>query len=125
MNFVIDRAKWRCGQDGDSRRGRGDTMLLNSDGFMDVLGMVAAQVGVPSEAMLDAAGPEGCDDRDRQRLLRGVLLTHNGTSSDLTMQAMCINDDAMLDTTVRESRLTDLFSNHGHSISFTGEYVTP
>ena len=38
MEFIIDKSKWRAGQNSDHQVGEGNTELLNKEGYMCCLG---------------------------------------------------------------------------------------
>jgi len=43
--FVLDYSKWRCGDNGINKLGKGKTELLNTSGFMCCLGQFSIQLG--------------------------------------------------------------------------------
>lgn len=133
MDFVIDRSKWRCGgherdpYDGalnPSVRGIGNTQLLNCEGFMCCLGQVAVQLGADRSRIACAGIPEEADSESLE-YLTPVLVSDECLDSPLSNAAMRINDDRLLSDEDRECALTELFAKHGHTLTFTGEYVKP
>lgn len=58
MNYVLDIATWRSGSRGHTRMGKGETHLLNTDGYMCCLGQFAVQAGVHLECLKGVADPE-------------------------------------------------------------------
>ena len=107
MHFVIDRAKWRCGDnlfpipnfgvsltlDGllrddpelasacanaiKVRHGKGMTLLLNNEGCMCCLGFMSLQCGLTKEAILGQALPQDIDDYKTNDVFRELFLTTN------------------------------------------------
>jgi hypothetical protein len=49
MEFVLDVSKWRSGGTGSEKLGRGDTLLLNRQGYQCCVGQFLEQCGVPRE----------------------------------------------------------------------------
>lgn len=56
--LILDYSKWRCGNFGWNQLGRGETYLLNNEGFMCCLGQFCQQLGISIEALLNNAEPE-------------------------------------------------------------------
>ncbi len=100
---IIDRSKWRCGaerayslgDDDEISHGKGDTMLLNDEGYKCCLGFACEQLGGCSEDEL-----HGCsvpmdfmdthDDRMLPYLIEQGSVTYRSTR--LTNSAMKYND---------------------------------
>lgn len=133
--FVIDRSKWRCGDDGPHRRGVGSTYMLNSEGFQCCLGQIATQLGCDDEYLLGLLDPADVDIAALSLTGRGPLLeTHILTVAGDWSQVNCtsfsilgmnINDNEELTDTQRERKLERLAEEYGLRIEFTGEYVCP
>ena len=121
--LILDEAKWRCGNNADeaNRRGTGGTRLLNREGYMCCLGQFSKQLNkkVTDELLLDAGKPYEI------YLHIPLLLKKNGTNSDLSREAMKINDDT--DTTVTEKvkALRKLFAEKGFKIIFKRKKSKP
>lgn len=126
MKFTIDRRKWRCGHEGQYQRGRGDTAMLNEEGFMCCLGHCALQIDpeMPSDDLLGIAEPAELDD---ELMPLSELSDDNGwtCNTELSDLAIEINDNDSFDDATREAKLAALFAEHGHQIEFTNEYVKP
>jgi hypothetical protein len=58
IKLTLDYSKWICGEGGQYQVGKGESALLNKDGFMCCLGQWAVQLGVPQGAMLGIGEPE-------------------------------------------------------------------
>lgn len=120
--FTINRAIWRCGT-GDypnNTHGLGGTSLLNDEGYMCCLGMVCEQVGVPKSALFESTYPTNVNLDDYQDLIH--LLRDGRSLSDLSANAIRINDDRFTTRTQKESLLKQEFLRHNYELEFVGEY---
>lgn len=109
MKFVIDRKKWRCGQDGANSLGRGETKLLNAEGYMCCLGQICEQSGISREVLLNKLYPP----------LKGVDWLSTYVSEDrLYMVFVKINDNRYLTNESREEQIKRLASQYGHEVEF-------
>lgn len=121
MQFVIDRSKWICGSPNGiectslvkTANGKGNTRLLNSDGYMCCLGQIGEQLGCEKDKLLGRLYPSGIFE-----LQNTILIKDEQLSSD----AMDINDDPYSTLEDKEQKLTQLFAEHGHKIEFFEEY---
>lgn len=131
MKFVIDRSKWRCGGEGEtSRIGKGDTQLMNAEGFMCCLGQVACQLGVDPEALDMLGEPEEIKAYEDIDILAWEAYERESgppqrRNTPLSVKAMTINDDEHKTIEEREADLVALFAGEGHELVFAGEAVTP
>lgn len=129
MIFTIDRSKWRCGGDDRHKVGRGKISLLNASGFMCCLGQTCSQLGVKKKDLLNLAEPSELqtdysglsdiffnlvDEGWNRFFLKNTNLSHD---------AIDINDDDEIGQTERERKLKELFKSHGHQIKFTGKII--
>ena len=121
--LIINRAKWRTGQDPidiDFSTGKGDTLLLNKEGFMCCLGFRCHQMGIPKKDLLNVATPDSIathwDIPD--------LLDSRGNTK-FTNEAIGINDDGSLTSEEREIAITKHFVTIGVTVEFKGKYVKP
>jgi hypothetical protein len=123
IKVLIDRSKWRCGDDGRERAGVGSTKLLNREGYMCCLGFITRAV-YPDLRIQDVLYPMnlGC-------IVPG--LSEKGTFCDgpdaltdteLTMRAVSINDSKRLTREGREQQLLELFEDSPYALEFVGEY---
>jgi hypothetical protein len=130
IKVTIDRSKWRTGVFSEFASGRGDTYLLNSEGFMCCLGFCSLAVGVPESEILNQPTPQSLCSR-KEKIIRGLdpfvcplrddfQYTFCGT--ELSIDAMKINDSD-LSREVKEKRLLELFKDSEFDIEFTGEYT--
>ncbi len=128
MKFTINRAKWRCGgiettwNPNKNLVGKGDTALLNPEGFMCCLGQIACQLGVKKKDILEEAEP--CDiNKELPVLTKRLDNFGEYDNSQLSSQAMRINDDPNLSLAERERKLKSLFSKFHHTLVFKGKPV--
>jgi hypothetical protein len=122
---TIDRAKWRCGGEcGDFANGKGQTKLLNHEGYMCCLGFITAAAN-PELNILEKGEPDDlkttvpeltCLSLDFAFSSRGWLNTN------LTVAAIAINDSETLTAQEREEQLLELFKNSLYELEFVGEY---
>jgi hypothetical protein len=119
----IDRAKWCCGgADGEFINGKGQTKLLNCEGYMCCLGFVTAAAN-PELSILERAelvelkAPvSGLTYPDASMVWKGWRNTQ------LTLVAMAINDSGLLQPQEWEARLLELFEDSRYELEFVGEY---
>lgn len=128
MDFVVDRSKWRCGSIGDNAKGLGNkTYLLNKEGFMCCLGHCELQLGRSKKIIFNKSLPSNIFislsiNNDNDPFVFKNRYGHVA-SSDLSHDAVAINDDYKLTTPERERKLKELFKKHGHTIKFIGKSV--
>lgn len=126
MKFVIDRSVWRCGGGGPAKHGTGCTYLLNEQGFMCCLGMVAKQLGYKDKEILNCGEPDEVDSDRENLLVRKIDGSDFNTyhkNSELSSKAIEINDDDdKLNDEERELRLVALFAQEGHEVEFVNSY---
>lgn len=111
--LIIDRSKWRTGT-----HGKGDTFLLNNEGYMCCLGFRCEQMGIPKKDLRRQPNPV---DLGYIWYIPG-LMNQYGEQTSLTEQAISINDHDWLTDYERETQLTKLFDDYGITVEFIGEY---
>ena len=130
IKVTIDRSKWRTGSFGEFASGRGNTSLLNDEGFMCCLGFCSLAVGVTESEILYQPSPQSLCNR-KEKIINGLdsfvsqaddYLGYTFRSTYLGNEAMKIND-SNLPREVKEKRLLELFKNSEFDIEFTGEYT--
>jgi hypothetical protein len=132
IKVVIDRAKWRTGQNGFNSTGEGKTMLLNPDGYMCCLGFCCKAAGVPAEGLIDRPKPDAVSESLKKNLSGMSMLLKPLASevtghiylncSNLAWDAMQINDCEDTKPEEKEQEILELFKNSNFEIEFTGEY---
>lgn len=123
MKFTIERSRWR-----NSHHGKGQTKLLNKEGYQCCLGFCALQFGTPKHRILNLGSPDSVRKADKTFDLDNILVTGpnggifgNGNSV-LSVRAIRINDNNQYDLQLKESMLESLFKEFGHEVEFVGDY---
>lgn len=119
MQFVIDKSKWRCGElspESSCRLGEGYTELLNDKGYMCCLGQISLQLGCTKKEIHNLTYPS-----DVTKLsVKDNILVKDGECTNLSDEAIDINDSTMLTIAEKEKRLTKLFAKEGVKLTFIG-----
>ena len=121
QTFTIDCNTWRCGDNGKYKLGEGNTALLNKKGYMCCLGQVALQLDVHEADLLGKGEPD-------QLNIDIELLTirYNGdevgefiiANSELSSDAMRINDSTESTVSQKMKELKELFNDNGYDLEF-------
>jgi hypothetical protein len=113
--LTLDYSKWRCGTDGPYKLGEGRTLLKNHEGFMCCLGQFAPQLN-PKVAgdLLDGAEP--CELPRKVKLLNKKGEWDNIVNTQLSKEAMNINDYKDTSPEEKIAKLRVLFKKHGYII---------
>ena len=119
--LIINRAKWRTGAKSKAQTGKGDTALLNGEGFMCCLGFRCHQMGIPKKDLLEITCPFHLSDDWNIPDLINIF----GGDSEFTCKAIQINDNSKLTSEEREKRITEHFATIGVTVEFKGKYVKP
>lgn len=133
IKVVIDRAKWRTGQNGFNATGEGKTMLLNPDGYMCCLGFCCKAAGVPDAGLIDRPRPDAVSESLKEKLsgmsvlLEPLAATINTPNfhlkcSSFAWDAMEINDCEDTKPEEKEQQILEFFKNSNFDIEFTGKY---
>ena len=119
LNFKI----WKCGDDGGKNvaHGKGETRLLNKEGYMCCLGQFATQLN-PQVKRCDMLGR--CNPSNVSKVIPVLskkigMATWNIDDTKLTNSAIEINDD--MNTSIKEKikKLKSLFRKKGYKIKVT------
>jgi len=123
LKVTIDRAKWRCGGDDNpfqGGNGKGDTKLLNCEGYLCCLGFITREA-CPDLELLDKSEPD-----DLPRPVWGLSIPKPSgvgrKNTKLTFDAIRINDDEDLSFEEREAKLLELFKDSPYELEFVGQY---
>lgn len=123
--IIIDRSKWRTGYTGDNQTGKGMTALVNQEGYCCCLGFISCQ-SMDHKDFYHFAEPEDCkfevpylnykyvdkwDDDDFYK------------NTDLSKNAIEINDDVDTTPEEKELKLLELFADSPFKLSFVGEFT--
>ena len=121
QTFTIDCNTWRCGDDGKYKLGEGNTTLLNNEGFMCCLGQVALQLDVHEADLLGKGEPDQLDidielltiryNSDEEEL--SII-----ANSELSSDAMRINDSTESTVSQKMKDLKELFNDNGYDLEF-------
>lgn len=130
MNFTVDRATWLHGESSGP-----SYLLRRSDSKKCCLGFRALACGYTEEQIMQIASPIGLfrdygkrgpklTDEDLETWKGHFYLDGNeATRRSLTERdIMTANDDPLGTKEERETRLIELFSLLGDTLTFTGEY---
>ena len=110
--LVLDYRIWRSGghrAEGLNKVGKGDTSLLNEEGYMCCLGQFCQQAGVIKHYLVNREYPCELDNAPK-------LFVSNGNMTDLAGLATDINDDGFSSVAERVMKLQALFEKHGRTI---------
>lgn len=120
--LIIDRSKWRTGEGSFSETGKGDTLLLNKQGFMCCLGFRCNQMGIPKKDLLNKGMPEDLADLyNIPNLIEGD--DEFWADTEFTNAAIRLNDSRMLKPKEREKAIKEHFATIGVTVQFKGRYV--
>ena len=111
--LIIDRSKWRT----DSH-GKGDTLLLNNEGYMCCLGFRCHQMGIPKKEILNICLPYYLS----YKWIIPDLIDENGCTSQFSEDAAEINDDPDLTNKERERLIIEHFKTKDIIVKFVGRY---
>lgn len=128
QTFIVDRALWK-----NSHTFPGTaTHLLTQTEYgiqtMCCLGFVCNQLDVPNEDLLNRATPGSLiDEWTIPYLMEKVSYIYKDQwiDSELSDEAMEINDYDHIDPKKKEKMLKELFAKHNLGIKFIGKYVKP
>jgi len=140
--LIIDRSKWRTGGSVSTctgitqlQSGKGNTRLLNHEGFMCCLGFEGARRGATSRDLLGCPTPlaplgpgptyiiaDVFKITFDEEMRKGWEYGH-GELQDWILKAIKINDDDSLSRECREYNVVEHFKRIDVVVEFTGEYV--
>jgi hypothetical protein len=121
QTFTIDCNTWRCGDDGKYKLGEGSTALLNKKGYMCCLGQVALQLDVHEADLLGKGEP---DQLNIDIELLTIRYNNNKkklsiiANSELSSDAMRINDSTESTVSQKMKELKELFNDNGYGLEF-------
>ena len=121
QTFTIDCNTWRCGDNGKYKLGEGNTALLNKKGYMCCLGQVALQLDVHEADLLGKGEPDQLDID-----IELLTIRYNGdeeelsiiANSELSSDAMRINDSTESTVSQKMKELKELFNDNGYGLEF-------
>lgn len=114
--FTIDADIWRCGGYGRLRLGKGKTLLLNEQGSMCCLGQICEQSGIGKGALIGEDFPQHLSDSQHPKI--PFLVHQEGALTDLSREAMRVNDKQELSLRTRVQMLRELFKKNNIKLKF-------
>lgn len=139
QTFTIDCNTWRCGDkqvnvktdpvdiNSNTSLGMGNTSLLNEQGFMCCLGQIAKQLDVYQGSLLSIGEPSEMPVADAVEPLMvriiekdefGNTETDYFANTELSTEAMTINDHLTITIADKMADLKDLFKSEGYRLEF-------
>lgn len=115
--LIINRSKWKTGEILGNFTGKGDTELLNEEGFMCCLGFCCHQMGISKKELLNKSIPSELVNWE----IPG-LLDKRGNDSKFANDALGINDDPKLSIKKREKKIKKHFAKENIIVKFKGKY---
>lgn len=116
--IILDYSKWRCGGDDTDMPnvlGKGETALLNNEGFMCCLSQqIRQEIEIDESLILDAGTPSWL--RKEIPILTKTLNSGSILNSDFSHRAMSINDDQYTTPSEKIAKLTTLFAEHDREL---------
>lgn len=129
QTFIVDRALWK---NSHTFPGTSSELLTQTeDGLqtMCCLGFVCNQLGIPKQDLLYRSTPLCLEGRWTIPYLimekRSKMGEDYWTDSELSDDAIQINDDNSIAPKDKEKKLKELFAKHNLGIKFIGKYVKP
>jgi hypothetical protein len=135
IKVMIDRARWRTGNRSKNQTGEGETVLLNSQGYMCCLGFCLQASKVAKKYLAFSNTPMRAV---RAAQLKGEVKNANlfrsqgvqalvdsadiVANTDLTAKAIRINDNRLTTPKQKEKELLELFKESVFEIEFIGRY---
>lgn len=113
----IDRSRWLCGTTSGPNKG---SSMYDRERKMCCLGFLAKAQGVPVKHLQCQATPRAVSNHMDRENIPGQMV--DGYSTEFAGVAMSINDNALLKTQYRETRLKALFKDEGIKLKFVGKY---
>jgi hypothetical protein len=113
QKLILDYSKWRSGGKGPNRVGKGDTLLLNDEGFMCCLGQFCKQLNplITDDTILNRGTPGGLRE-DIPLLNVNIGISSFHTETVLSQEAIKINDDYNSSSEEKIEELKSLFLQH-------------
>lgn len=120
MEYILDVAKWRCGDIGPNKLGKGGTAMLNEEGCMCCLGQFAKGCGVTDKQLLNFGTPETVSKTINNRYDTSFINEHN-ENTPLALNLIRIND--AFDTTPKQKveKIKELLEEYGHALEVINE----
>lgn len=119
--YTLDCSTWRSGGEGKFTLGKGQTHLLNNEGYSCCLGQFALQVGVDKDLLLNVGCPDDVMTDQSYDEAFQVVLVEEGEDVErrdtlLALDLMRANDNGDLTLDGRISRISELLEKYGHEL---------
>ena len=114
--LILDYSTWRCGDFGENQLGKGDTYLLNDEGFMCCLGQFTPQINnfIIKDEMLGVSDPS---DLGEKVLSLNKKENRRFRTTRLSDEAININDDTCSTPEEKIKALQRVFKKEGYTIN--------
>lgn len=113
--LILDYSKWRSGGSGGSYKiGKGNTSLLNDQGYMCCLGQFALQLGAEEKDVLNTLAPAGINKRIPE--LTDMSSEYCKENNAFSRRAIEINDHPSTTPEIKIEQLTELCKNHNFEL---------
>lgn len=129
--FIIDRSEWRCG--GNFGHGKGDTALLNREGFKCCLGFFALSCGYSEDDIYELGEPSEIDYLSSEEFMfpdwfgsikfDRDIECYTMKENNIVKELINTNDDENIDNEEREKQIKEKFLQHGVTVTFEGKYI--
>lgn len=117
--LIIDRTKWRTGSAGETATGKGDTALLNEEGFMCCLGFECLRRGFTEDEISGQPEPETMIFNEGFKKDRfGDMVNDSGYNKSWVDEAISINDDILSTRDEKEEKIQKIFAGQGIEVEF-------
>ena len=123
--YQLDVSKWRCGNESEPNSffGKGDTAMLNHEGYMCCLGQFAKQKGVAEHLLLDEATPECANSNYDPAFCFFGLDDEEYENTNLAYTLMKINDDPTSTPKEKIDSIRKELEKEGHTLTVINEHL--
>ena len=118
-HYKLDVSTWRCGNPAfpPSYIGKGDTFMLNDEGYMCCLGQFAKQKNVSDEHLLKKSTPMGVD------IKYDPAFCLSDRNTRLSRILMDINDCILTTPKEKVISIQKELENYGHTLTVINEHL--
>lgn len=122
-HLIIDRSKWRTGDQSVNQTGVGLTQLLNHDGYMCCLGFFCLAAGLKKEMILGSGQPSDAYFDSKVDLFPVAETGHEQyQETQFSQQAIRINDNPGISSREREEKIKKHFAEASITVEFINNY---
>lgn len=130
--LILDYSTWRCGGHSENALGKGDTMLLNEDGYMCCLGQFSLQLKpeLSSKRLLHLGVPDEIGEEIPFLATPSNMCDHIDDvgyyqNTQLADEAIAINDNPVTTPEHKIDQLKALFAQVGYEIEVINKPIDP